>query len=389
MAMKNSVGLVIAVLIISVLAGVLGGYMVADYAIANCVATHGASFSATSTCSEGTSTSTPVVVGNSTLNMPSLAPLVAKVRPAVVHIAVVSYVEQFNIFGGYSVVPQEGLGSGFFIKYDGKYYVVTNRHVVKDADNVTVKLYDGSAYKAKVLGTDDWSDIAVLKLINFPKDKPIHYLEWGDSSKVKVGDFVIAVGNPYGFDYTVTFGIISGKERTINEGNGVVVYDALQTDAAINPGNSGGPLVTMDGKVVGINTAIYAQAQGIGFSVSANTAKKVVDDILKYGHARWPYIGIYMVDVNEDMKEKLDLPFEGGVYVAKVVPGSPADKAGIQKGDIIIALNGEKIENSDTLARDIRQNYNPGDTVTLKIYRDGEYIEKTIVLGEKPKQQGR
>ncbi len=385
--MKNSVGLVLVVLIISILAGVLGGYMVADHAIAQYIASHEASFNASS-CQEEQSTSTPttVVIGSSTLSMPSLAPLVKKVRPAVVHIAVVSYVEQFSIFGGYSVVPQEGLGSGFFIKYDGKYYVVTNRHVVKDADNVTVKLYDGSAYKAKVLGTDEWSDIAVLKLIGFPTDKDIYYLDWGDSSKVQVGDFVIAVGNPYGFDYTVTFGIISGKERTINEGNGIVVYDALQTDAAINPGNSGGPLLTMDGKVIGINTAIYAQAQGIGFSVSANTAKKVVDDILKYGYAKWPYVGIYMVDVNEDMKEKLDLPFEGGVYVAKVVPGSPADEAGILKGDIIVALNGEKIENSDTLARNIRQHFSPGDKVTLKIYRDGEYIEKIVVLGEKPSQ---
>ncbi len=383
--MKNSLGLIIFVLVVSLLAGVLGGYLVADYSIANYMATHGASFGG-STCEGNQQTPTTSVPGGVTASLPfkSLAPLVDKIRPAVVHIEVVSYVEQFDIFGGYSIVPQEGLGSGFFIKYNGKYYIVTNRHVVKDADRVTVRLYDGSTYKARVLGTDDWSDIAVLKLINFPQDKQVYYLQWGDSSKVRVGDFVIAVGNPYGFDYTVTFGIISGKERTINEGGGVVVYDALQTDAAINPGNSGGPLVTMDGKVVGINTAIYAEAQGIGFSVSANTAKKVVDDILQYGHARWPYLGIYMVNVNEDMKEKLDLPFDGGVYVAKVVEDSPAEKAGIQKGDIIVGIDGKQIEDADSLARTIRQNYAPGDVVKLKIYRDGDYIEKEVTLGEKP-----
>jgi len=366
------------VIVISLLSGVLGGYLVVDYTMNQYKGYDTVQQQHRNNCSTEQ-------IQTPTLSLTSFLPqLVEKVRPSVVHIEVISYVEQFSIFGGYSIIPQEGLGSGFFVKYGDRYYIVTNRHVVKGADRVTVQLYDGTSYRARVLGTDDWSDIAVLELIDFPDDKEIVYLSWGDSSKVKVGDFVIAVGNPYGFDYTVTFGIISAKERTINEGNGVVIFDALQTDAAINPGNSGGPLITMDGKVVGINTAIYAEGQGIGFAVSSNTAKRVVADILEYGYARWPYIGIYMADINRDMKEKLDLPFDKGVYVVRVVLNSPADQAGLRKGDIIVALNGMAIDNSDELARIIRQKFMPGDKITLKIYRDGKYIEKVVTLGEKP-----
>ena len=376
--MKNSLGFIVIVIVISLLSGVLGGYLVVDYTMNQYKGYDTVQQQHRNNCSTEQ-------IQTPTLSLTSFLPqLVEKVRPSVVHIEVISYVEQFSIFGGYSIIPQEGLGSGFFVKYGDRYYIVTNRHVVKGADRVTVQLYDGTSYRARVLGTDDWSDIAVLELIDFPDDKEIVYLSWGDSSKVKVGDFVIAVGNPYGFDYTVTFGIISAKERTINEGNGVVIFDALQTDAAINPGNSGGPLITMDGKVVGINTAIYAEGQGIGFAVSSNTAKRVVADILEYGYARWPYIGIYMADINRDMKEKLDLPFDKGVYVVRVVLNSPADQAGLRKGDIIVALNGMAIDNSDELARIIRQKFMPGDKITLKIYRDGKYIEKVVTLGEKP-----
>ena len=376
--MKNSLGFLVIVIVISLLSGVLGGYLVVDYTMNQYKGYDTVQQQHRNNCSTEQ-------IQTPTLSLTSFLPqLVEKVRPSVVHIEVISYVEQFSIFGGYSIIPQEGLGSGFFVKYGDRYYIVTNRHVVKGADRVTVQLYDGTSYRARVLGTDDWSDIAVLELIDFPDDKEIVYLSWGDSSKVKVGDFVIAVGNPYGFDYTVTFGIISAKERTINEGNGVVIFDALQTDAAINPGNSGGPLITMDGKVVGINTAIYAEGQGIGFAVSSNTAKRVVADILEYGYARWPYIGIYMADINRDMKEKLDLPFDKGVYVVRVVLNSPADQAGLRKGDIIVALNGMAIDNSDELARIIRQKFMPGDKITLKIYRDGKYIEKVVTLGEKP-----
>lgn len=378
--MKNSWGFIVVVIIISLLSGVLGGYLIVDYTLSQHLKDYG-----TIQQQPTNNSSISQSQATTTLSLSSFLPqLVEEIRTSVVHIEVISYVEQFNIFGGYSIVPQEGLGSGFFINYNNHYYIVTNRHVVKGADKVTVKLYDGTSYRAQVLGTDDWSDIAVLKLIDFPDDKEIRYLSWGDSSEVKVGDFVIAVGNPYGFDYTVTFGIISAKERTINEGNGVVIFDALQTDAAINPGNSGGPLITMDGKVVGINTAIYAQGQGIGFAVSSNTAKRVVMDILEYGYAKWPYLGIYMADINRDMKEKLDLPFDKGVYVVRVILGGPADQAGLRKGDIIVALNDISIDNSDELARIIRQKFMPGDKITLKIYRNGEYIDKVVTLGEKP-----
>ena len=373
--MSRGIGVIVLTIVLSIVAGVLGGFLAAEYEFTHLTPAH----TATSTSSSSQPPQTPFYSTSATLPT-TVAPLVEKVRPAVVHISTISYVRQFDLFMGYRVYPERGIGSGFFISPDG--YIVTNRHVVVGTASVTVKLEDGSEYPAKVVGMDKLSDIAVLKIDAPGKSFP--YLEFGDASKVRVGDFVIAVGNPYGFDYTVTFGIISAKERTIREENGVMIYDVLQTDAAINPGNSGGPLVTMDGRVVGINTAIYSEGQGIGFAVSANTAKRVVDDIIKYGHARWPYIGVGIRDLDEELAASLGIPFVGGVYVVKVYPGTPASDAGIKPGDVILSVDGRQVRSADELMRLLRQHYSPGDKVTLKIYRDGKKIDISFKLGEMP-----
>jgi len=377
--MSRSIGAVVFTVILAIAAGVLGGFFAAEYEFTHLAPVRTATSSAVVTSSTTQTASSPVCSTSAELPE-TVAPLVEKVRPAVVHISTISYVRQFTPFRGFDIYPERGIGSGFFISSDG--YIVTNRHVVAGTASVTVKLEDGSEYPAKVIGMDKLSDIAVLKIE--ASDRQFPYLEFGDASKVKVGDFVIAVGNPYGFDYTVTFGIISAKERTIMEENGVPIFDVLQTDAAINPGNSGGPLVTMDGKVVGINTAIYSEGQGIGFAVSANTAKKVVEDIIKYGHARWPYIGIGIRDLDEELASEVGIPFVGGVYVVRVYPGTPASEAGIKPGDVIFAVDGHKVKSADEFMRLLRQKYSPGDEITLEIYRDGKKMNVKLKLVEMP-----
>jgi serine protease Do len=301
--------------------------------------------------------------------------VVQEVSPAVVRI--VSTKEVLDYFF-LQVVPQQGLGSGVIIRPDG--LILTNNHVIEDASKIEVTLSDGKTYKGKVVGADPISDVALVKInaTNLP------YVELGDSSKLKVGQFVVAIGNPYGLDHTVTVGVVSALERNINVGN-KTMHGVIQTDAAINPGNSGGPLVSLNGKVVGINTMIYQNAQGLGFAVSSNTCKKVINSILKNGKVEWPFLGVEVTTMTQEIADQLHMKYVPGVLVAKVMKGSAAEKAGIKQGDIITSIEGTPVKTSDQLI-DIIRSHNVGDHIIVEVVRKGlkETLRLEVVLQAQP-----
>jgi serine protease Do len=298
--------------------------------------------------------------------------VVQLVSPAVVRI--VSTQEVLNPFF-LQVVPQQGLGSGVIVQPDG--LILTNNHVIEDANKIEVTLTNGKTYRGDVVGADPISDVALVKINvnNLP------YVSLGDSSALKVGQFVVAIGNPYGLDHTVTTGVISALERNVDVG-GKTMYGVIQTDAAINPGNSGGPLVDLNGNVIGINTMIYSGAQGLGFAVSSDTCKKVVDNILGKGVMKWPYLGVQVTTMTQDIADSEQVDFTDGAIVINVISGSPAFKAGIEKGDIIVSIDEKKITTADELVSAIRA-HNVGDRVSLEIVRQGNLnkINLQIVLG--------
>jgi len=282
--------------------------------------------------------------------------------------------DMFKEFG----TPQErkasALGSGFIIDKDGT--VVTNNHVIKDADDILVRVNGDKEYKAKIIGTDPLSDIAVLKIDSDDKFKPVKF---GNSDLARIGDWVIAIGNPFGLGGTVTSGIISARNRSI----GLSRYeDFIQTDASINQGNSGGPLFNMDGDVVGVNTAILSQGGsiGIGFAIPSNNAKQVVDQLIKYGETKRGWLGLRIQDVTKEIAEveKLDKP--RGALVASVAENSPSAKAGVKAGDIILEFNGEKINQMKELPMIVART-EVGKKVAVKIWRDKKEIVKIVTLG--------
>ena len=262
------------------------------------------------------------------------------------------------------------LGSGFII--DPKGYVVTNNHVVEGADKIKVILVGGKEYQATVKGRDPKTDLALIQIVNPPADLP--FLKIGDSDAIQVGDWVLAVGNPFGLGHTVTQGIISAKGRVIGAGP----YDNfLQTDASINPGNSGGPLLNLQGEVIGINTAILASGQGIGFATPSNIAKSVIPQLEAKGKVVRGMIGVQVQNVTPDLAKSFGMAEPKGALVAQVNPDTPAAKAGIQRGDIIIEFNGHPIHEMNELPRMVAETA-PGSKATLKILRDGK--EKTLNL---------
>ena len=262
------------------------------------------------------------------------------------------------------------LGSGFII--DPKGYVVTNNHVVEGADKIKVILVGGKEYKATVKGRDPKTDLALIKLVNPPADLP--FLKMGDSDAFQVGDWVLAVGNPFGLGHTVTQGIISAKGRVIGAGP----YDNfLQTDASINPGNSGGPLLNLKGEVIGINTAILASGQGIGFATPSNIAKSVIPQLREKGKVIRGMIGVQVQNVTPELAKSFGMSEAKGALVAEVNPGSPAQKAGIHRGDIIIEFNGHPIHEMNELPRLVADTA-PGSKATVKVLRSGK--EKTLKL---------
>ncbi|MEJ2727794.1 MAG: DegQ family serine endoprotease [Deltaproteobacteria bacterium] len=264
---------------------------------------------------------------------------------------------------------QPSLGSGFIIDKDG--YVVTNNHVIEDADQIKVKLKDEHEFDAKIVGRDPNTDIALLK-IESAQDLPT--LKLGDSDALKVGQWVVAIGSPFGLEHTVTAGIVSAKGRVIGSGP---YDDFIQTDASINPGNSGGPLLNMKGEVIGINTAIIASGQGIGFAIPINLAKDIIVALKNEGEVTRGWLGVAIQDLNADMAEYYGVEEKEGVFVADVFEGDPADKAGIKAKDIIIEVNGEKIKSSRQLTGMIA-GLSVGDSARIKILRDG--MEKTVTV---------
>jgi serine protease Do len=272
---------------------------------------------------------------------------------------------------------QRSLGSGFIISPDG--YIFTNNHVVEQADKILVKLSTGKEYDAKIIGRDKKTDLALIKI------KPAESLpvvELGDSEKLRVGDWVIAIGNPFGLAQTVTAGIVSAKGRVIGAGP----YDNfIQTDASINPGNSGGPLFNMEGKVVGINTAIVAHGQGIGFAIPINTAHVILPDLKSKGKVTRGWLGVSVQDITEDIAKNLKLKDINGALVSDVFKGDPADRAGLKTGDIILEVNSKKIKDSHELLIAIAA-FHVGDRIGIKVLRDGQEKILYAVAAERKDQ---
>jgi serine protease Do len=275
---------------------------------------------------------------------------------------------------------QHGLGSGLIVSPDG--LILTNAHVVKDADEIKVTLSDKRSFKAQVIGADPESDVAVVKI----DATGLPTVKMADSDKLRVGEIVLAVGNPFGFNQTVTSGIVSAKGRT---NVGIIDYeDFIQTDAAINPGNSGGPLVNIEGDVVGITTAIASRSggyQGIGFAIPSNSAKIIMEDLIKTGKVRRGLLGVNIQDVTESLAKSFGRPDSEGALVSQVIEGSPAEKAGVKAGDIILKFNGEPVSGAAQL-KNVVGKEKPGATVKLSIFRNKETFDVSLKVGERTKE---
>jgi serine protease Do len=274
---------------------------------------------------------------------------------------------------------RRSLGSGFII--DKKGYILTNNHVVKGATEIKVKLHDGSTHDAKLIGSDSKTDIALIKID--PKGTKLVAAKLGDSDKAEIGQWVLAVGNPFGLSYTVTAGIISAKGRVIGEGP----YDNfIQTDASINPGNSGGPLINMNGEVIGINTAIVAQGQGIGFAIPINMAKEILPQLKTKGRVTRGWLGVYVQALTQELAKSFGIKETHGAVVTQVIENSPADKGGIKEGDIITEFNGKKIKEMRELPHYVAITP-PGTKVKIKVLRNGKEKLLNVKVGVMPEEE--
>jgi S1-C subfamily serine protease len=311
---------------------------------------------------------------------------------AVVNIT--SRVMTFDFF--YGLVPQEGQGSGFVIDKEG--HVLTNYHVIADARDVWVTLHNRKKYRATIVGTDRAHDLAVVQ-IKAPELEP---MTLGDSTHLQVGQKVYAIGNPFGLSGTLTRGIVSSI-RQVQEPDGMVIEEAIQTDAAINPGNSGGPLLNWHGEVIGINTMIASnvgQSAGIGFAIPINTAKAVLNDLVTLGRVRRPALGVRTIPVDPELANEMGLAANNGLLIVQTVPGGAADRAGLRGGsdraylgntpimvggDLIVAIDGEKVESQQDLAQ-VMNKHRAADKVVVTIYRGKKKMDVNVVLGEAREQ---
>ncbi len=323
------------------------------------------------------------------LNLPEL---VKELKPTVVNISTTKLVrspledffknfrgfrdffgdEFFRFFPGHPEFRQRSLGSGFIIDQEG--YILTNNHVIEKAEEIKVKLYNGKVYDAEVIGRDPKTDIALIKI---EADEELPVAKLGDSDKLQVGEWVVAIGNPFGLEHTVTAGIISAKGRVIGAGP---YDDFLQTDASINPGNSGGPLFNLKGEVVGINTAIIAGGQGIGFAIPINMAKRLLPQ-LKRGRVVYGYLGVYIQDLTPELARSFGLEEPEGALVTEVIPDSPAEEGGIEKGDVIIEFDGKKIHNTYQLRKEVGATP-VGKRVEVVVLRKGKKLSLWVKIGE-------
>lgn len=293
-------------------------------------------------------------------------------------------------------VPVEGAGSGFVI--DPRGYILTNFHVVQDAQSIEVVLGDRSKYLAKFVGADQRNDVALVKIE--PKGKPLLALQLGDSSTLQVGQKVLAIGNPFGFQSTLTTGVVSALGRTVQTSQTTYIDEAIQTDAAINRGNSGGPLIDSRGEVIGINSAIYTPSgttAGIGFAIPINTAKRIAHDLITEGHVRQAFLGAQTLEIGGWLADALDLPVKEGLMIEEVTPKGPAASAGLHGGDrealagmrrivtggdVIVAVDGQKIASQFDLNVALNRK-RPGDMVKVTIYRGGKKLDVPVKLGER------
>lgn len=299
--------------------------------------------------------------------------VVKQVRPAVVNINTESQVQ--TVFG---VFPQQGAGSGVIVRSNG--YILTNNHVVQGAQAIKVTLLGGKVLSGKVVGTDPLVDLAVIK-VDSPEALPA--AELGNSGSLQVGQSTIAIGNPFGLGSTVTTGVVSALNRNIQLPN-LIVENLIQTSAAINPGNSGGGLVDSSGRVIGINTAIVPNAQGIGFAIPSDVARVELEQLIAYGRVIRPWVGVvYGGEVDPQTAKLYNLGIDHGVVVRQVEKGAPADRAGVQPGDIITEVNGEKITSWNDFVRDVVTKKS-GDKITLTIVRERRTIRVPVVLAERP-----
>jgi S1-C subfamily serine protease len=303
---------------------------------------------------------------------------------------ITSRVMTFDFF--YGLVPQEGQGSGFVIDKEG--HILTNYHVIADARKVEVTLHNHKKYPATIVGTDKSHDLAIVQI----KAPDLQPMTLGDSSNLQVGQKVYAIGNPFGLAGTLTLGIVSSI-RQVQEPDGLVIEEAIQTDAAINPGNSGGPLLNWHGEVIGINTMIASsvgQSAGIGFAIPINTAKAVVNDLVTLGRVRRPALGVRTIPIDPEFAAETGLAADYGLLIQQAISGGAADRAGLRGGteraylgnipimlggDLIVAINGEKIESQQILAQ-IMNKHRAGDTVKVTIFRGKKQLEVNVVLGE-------
>ena len=329
----------------------------------------------------------------------SFADLAEKLKPAVVNISTTKTVKgggglrspfgqgsPFGPFGRddfferfFGDVPQrqfkqKSLGSGFIISHDG--YIFTNNHVVEQADKILVKLSDNKEYEAKVIGRDAKTDIALIKI---KSNDSLPVVEIGDSDKLRVGEWVMAIGNPFGLEQTVTAGIVSAKGRVIGAGP----YDNfIQTDASINPGNSGGPLFNMEGKVIGINTAIVAQGQGIGFAIPISMAKTILPDLKAKGKVTRGWLGVSVQEISEDIAKSMKLKDRNGALISDVFKGDPADVAGLKAGDVVTEINGKPIRDTHELLMMVAA-FRIGEVIKIKILRDGQEKIIPVTIAER------
>jgi putative serine protease PepD len=300
----------------------------------------------------------------------------------------------------FNAIPAQGTGSGSII--DNLGHIMTNHHVVADAQKLEVTLADGSKWPAKLAGSDPDNDLAVIK-IDAPREK-LKIIPMGDSKKLRIGQKVLAIGNPFGLQRTLTTGIISSLGRTIRSDVGTLIEDVIQTDAAINPGNSGGPLLNSDGEIIGINSAILSPTGGnvgIGFAIPVNTAKRVVPELISKGYVTYPWIGATIQSLIPEMAKFLKLKIERGAMIAEVVKGGPADKAGLKGGnqrvqvgnmivlaggDIVVKADQQEVKINDELIHYIREK-KPGDTILLKVFRKDSFTDVKVTLGERPRRK--
>ncbi len=302
--------------------------------------------------------------------------VVERVRPSVVNIDTVAQVQT-----AVGIFPQKGAGSGVIVSPDG--YILTNNHVVEGAQQIRVTLLSGKSYTARLVGADPFSDVAVVKVQ--PPER-LSAAQLGNSGALRVGQLAVAIGNPFGLGHTVTVGVVSALNRSIEREStaGPNIENLIQTSAAINPGNSGGALADSAGMIIGINTAIIPYAQGIGFAIPIDAARAIMDQLIRSGRVTRPYVGItFGGDIDPGIAHQYNFPIDYGVFVREVSPGGPAAAAGLQAGDIIIAVDGKRINNWNEFIRELFSK-RPGDRVRIEYFRESRRGTAEVTLGQRP-----